>query len=189
MHPTSFAGTPGIGTLGKAAYEFVDWLESAHQTLWQILPIGPTGYGDSPYASFSTFAGNPLMIDLDDLAAKGWADKNDIIPADYIKTDGPVDFGSVVWWKMPVLFKCASYFLANCSKKDREDYEAFKNDNSGWLDNYANFTSIKQFYDAKADKEGVSGIAQMWNAFWPEKLAKCDPAEVSKWNAEHTENI
>ena len=62
MHPTSFAGTPGIGTLGKAAYDFVDWLELAHQTLWQILPIGPTGYGDSPYASFSTFAGNPLII-------------------------------------------------------------------------------------------------------------------------------
>ncbi|MBQ5632305.1 MAG: 4-alpha-glucanotransferase, partial [Treponema sp.] len=74
MHPTSFAGTPGIGTLGKAAYDFVDWLELAHQTLWQILPIGPTGYGDSPYASFSTFAGNPLMIDLDRLVEKGWAD-------------------------------------------------------------------------------------------------------------------
>ena len=88
MHPTSFAGTPGIGTLGKPAYEFVDWLESAHQTLWQILPIGPTGYGDSPYASFSTFAGNPLMIDLDRLVEKGWADFSDIAPTEYIKTTG-----------------------------------------------------------------------------------------------------
>lgn len=189
MHPTSFAGTPGIGTLGKAAYEFVDWLESAHQTLWQILPIGPTGYGDSPYASFSTFAGNPLMIDLDDLAAKGWADKNDIVPADYIKCEGPVEYGSVVWWKMPVLFKCADFFLKNCNKKDRDAYEAFKNDNAAWLDNYANFTSIKQFYDSEAEKKGISGIAQMWNAFWPKDLAKCDAAAVSKWNAEHIENI
>ena len=189
MHPTSFAGTPGIGTLGKAAYEFVDWLESAHQTLWQILPIGPTGYGDSPYASFSTFAGNPLMIDLDRLVEKGWADKNDIIPADYIKSDGKVDYGSVVWWKMPVIFKCAAYFLNNCSKEDRVAYEAFKNDNAEWLDNYANFTSIKQYYDSEAEKQGISGIAQMWNAFWPEDLATCNPKAVSKWNAEHTQNI
>jgi len=189
MHPTSFSGTPGIGTLGKAAYEFVDWLESAHQSLWQILPIGPTGYGDSPYASFSTFAGNPLLIDLDDLVQRNWADKTDVAPAEYIKTTGKVDYGSVVWWKMPVLFKCAAYFLKNASKDDRVKYEAFKNDNSSWLDNYANFTSIKQFYDSEAEKQGISGIAQMWNAFWPEKLAKCDPTAVSNWNAEHTENI
>ena len=189
MHPTSFAGTPGIGTLGKAAYEFVDWLESAHQSLWQILPIGPTGYGDSPYASFSTFAGNPLLIDLDTLVEKGWADKNDIVPADYIKNEGPVEYGSVVWWKMPVLFKCAEYFLKNADKNSRVAYEAFKNDNSAWLDNYANFTSIKAYYDKEAEKKGISGSAQMWNAFWPKDLASCDPTAVSKWNAEHTENI
>ena len=64
LHPTSLPGTPGIGTLGKYAYDFVDWLEQAGQSLWQVLPLGPTGYGDSPYASFSTFAGNPLLIDL-----------------------------------------------------------------------------------------------------------------------------
>lgn len=189
MHPTSFAGTPGIGTLGKAAYKFVDWLESAHQTLWQVLPIGPTGYGDSPYASFSTFAGNPLMIDLDALVEKGWARSSDIEAADYIKTTGKVDFGAVVWWKMPVLFKCAEFFLENCGKESRTLYEAFKNDNSSWLDNYANFTSIKQFYDAEAERQGISGIAQMWNAFWPSDLARCDPKAVSNWNAAHTQNI
>lgn len=189
MHPTSFSGTPGIGTLGKPAYEFVDWLESAHQTLWQILPIGPTGYGDSPYASFSTFAGNPLLIDLENLAERKWAAAEDIVPPDYIKMTGKVDFGSVVWWKMPVVFKCAEFFLKNCDKKSRTEYEAFKNDNSSWLDNYANFTSIKQFYDAEAEKQGISGIKQMWNAFWPSELAKCDPKAVSKWNAEHTDNI
>lgn len=189
MHPTSFTGTPGIGTLGKVAYEFVDWLESAKQTLWQILPIGPTGYGDSPYASFSTFAGNPLLIDLDYLVEKGWAKKEDIIPADYIKSEGPVDFGSVVWWKMPVLYKCAAYFLQNCSNEDRSAYEAFKNDNSAWLDNYADFTSIKKFYDAEAEKQGINGIAQMWNAFWPKNLSQCDKKAVSKWDSEHTEDI
>ena len=67
LHPTSLPGTPGIGTIGQTAFDFVDWLVEAHQSLWQILPLGPTGYGDSPYASFSTFAGNPLLIDLKDL--------------------------------------------------------------------------------------------------------------------------
>ena len=75
LHPTSLPGTYGIGTIGKAAYQFVDWLKDAGQSLWQILPLGPTGYGDSPYASFSTFAGNPLLIDLDLMVEKGWCDK------------------------------------------------------------------------------------------------------------------
>lgn len=103
LHPTCFEGTNGIGTIGKKAYEFVDWLKKANQSLWQILPLGPTGYGDSPYASFSTFAGNPLLIDLDLLLEKKWATQDLCKKEDYIKDTGPVDFGSVVWWKLPVL--------------------------------------------------------------------------------------
>lgn len=190
LHPTSFSGTPGIGTLGKSAYNFVDWLYSAKQSLWQILPLGPTGYGDSPYASFSTFAGNPLLIDLDELVQKGWAKKEDIIPPNYIKNTGNVDFGSVVWWKLPLLYKCASYFLENVkSGKDRVSYEAFKNDNSAWLNSYADFTSIKQYYDAKAKEQGVEGAKSMWNSFWPKDLATCNPSAVSKWDAEHTQSV
>ena len=189
LHITSLPGTPGIGTLGKEAYKAADWMKKAGQSLWQVLPLGPTGYGDSPYASFSTFAGNPLLIDLDNLVERGWASKDDIVPPDYIKTTGKVDFGSVVWWKMPVLYKCAGYFLANCSKKDRVSYEAFKNDNSVWLNNFADFTSIKSFYDAKAAKEGVTGVNSMWNRFWPKDLASHDPKAVSEWDASHTENI
>lgn len=188
MHPTSFAGA-GIGTLGKVAYNFVDWLVEAHQTLWQILPLGPTGYGDSPYASFSTFAGNPLLIDLDDLVEKDWANKADLALPSYIKMSGPVSFGSVVWWKLPLLRKCAAYFLQNCNKADRVKYEAFKNDNSAWLDMYAAFTSIKDFYDSKATKEGVSGIAQMWCMYWDDDLRACSPEAVSKWVADHTQDI
>ncbi len=189
LHITSLPGTPGIGTMGKEAYKFADWLHESKQTLWQVLPLGPTGYGDSPYASFSTFAGNPLLIDLDDLVAKDWARKEDTLPPDYIKNSGKVDFGSVVWWKMPVLYKCAEYFLKNCSAKDRVKYEAFKNDQSAWLNNFADYTSIKKFYDAKAQSEKVVGIKSMWNQFWPEKLALHDMSEVSKWDAEHTEDI
>ena len=189
MHPTSFSGVPGIGTIGKKAYDFVDWLESAGQRLWQILPLGPTGYGDSPYASFSTFAGNPLMIDLDLLVEKNRAASNLITPPDYIKNEGPVDFGSVVWWKLPVLNLCAQWFLNNCSKEDRVAYEAFKNDNVLWLDGYANFMSVKSFYDKKAQEEKLSGIKTVWFNYWPGDLCSCNPASVSKWNSEHTQEI
>ena len=83
LHPTSLPGTPGIGTIGKTAFNFVDWLCDAGLSLWQILPLGPTGYGDSPYASFSTFAGNPLLIDLDLLVEAGWLTKKDVaLPED-----------------------------------------------------------------------------------------------------------
>ena len=142
LHPTSLPGTPGIGTLGEYAYKFVDWLSEANQKLWQVLPLGPTGYGDSPYASFSTFAGNPLLIDLDALNKKGWADKKDIIPPSYLKNDGNVDFGSVVWWKTPVLQKCAEYFLKNADSEAKELYKDFCKKKSLWLEKYALIMSI-----------------------------------------------
>ncbi len=189
LHITSLPDSPGIGTLGKSAYAFADWLKKAGQTLWQILPLGPTGYGDSPYASFSTFAGNPLLIDLDDLLERGWADSEDIVPPEYIKTSGLIDYGSVVWWKMPVLYKCAAFFLKNCTEKDRVKYEAFKNDQSAWLNNFADYTSIKKFYDTQAQKEGVSGEKSMWNRYWPKDLACHDPSAVSDWDAKHTQDV
>lgn len=189
LHVTSLPGTPGIGTLGKEAYKFIDWLHGAGQTLWQILPLGPTGYGDSPYASFSTFAGNPLLIDLDDLVARGWADAKDVVPPAYIKSKGKIDFGSVVWWKLPVLYKCAAYFIANAKAEDKSRYEAFKQEQASWLDGFADYTSIKKFYDAKADKEKVHGVESMWNQYWPKDLARHDNAAVARWGAEHRDDV
>ena len=189
MHPTSFSGVPGIGTIGEKAFAFVDWLEKANQKLWQILPLGPTGYGDSPYASFSTFAGNPLMIDLDLLVKSGRASQQLIKSPDYIKDDGPVDFGSVVWWKLPVLNECAKWFLNNSSKEDKILFEDFKKENAAWLSSYANFMSIKSFYDKKAQDEKLSGIKTVWFNYWPQELSSCNPDAVSKWNKEHSEEI
>ncbi|MBR6193368.1 MAG: 4-alpha-glucanotransferase [Treponema sp.] len=189
LHITSLPGTPGIGTLGREAYRFVDWLKNAGQTLWQILPLGPTGYGDSPYASFSTFAGNPLLIDLDDLVQRGWANHSDIEPPDYIKYVGPVDFGSVVWWKTPVLYKCAAYFIENASQADRKLFEDFKREQAKWLDNFAAFTSIKKFYDAKAQAEKIEGAATMWNRWWPKDLASHDEAAVKSWCEKNASDI
>lgn len=189
LHITSLPGSAGIGTMGENAYKFIDWLHAAGQTLWQVLPLGPTGYGDSPYASFSTFAGNPLLIDFDDLVKRGWADSGDVVPPEYIKNDGPVDFGSVVWWKTPVLYKCAQYFLKNASAEDKAAFAEFKTSQANWLDNFAAFTSIKKFYDAKAQEEKIEGAATMWNQYWPKPLASHDQAEVEKWNREHGDDI
>lgn len=189
LHPTSLPKSSGIGTLGKSAYEFADWLHDARQTLWQILPLGPTGYGDSPYASFSTFAGNPLLIDLELLVQNGWARSEEIAPPEFIKTCGAIDYGAVVYWKLPLLETCASHFLVHCTQKDRVAYEAFKNDNAAWLNKYAAFTSIKNHFDKKARAENMHGIASMWNAFWPRDLALCEPSTVSKWESEHVHEI
>ena len=189
LHLTSLPKSSGIGTLGKSAYEFADWLHEAHQSLWQILPLGPTGYGDSPYASFSTFAGNPLLIDLELLVKNGWACAEDIVPPEFIKTFGVVDYGAVVYWKLPLLEKCAAHFLLHCTQEDRTTYEAFKNDNAAWLNKYAAFTSIKNHFDKKAQAENVRGSASMWNAFWPRDLALCEPAAVSKWESGHVHEI
>ncbi|MBQ9237917.1 MAG: 4-alpha-glucanotransferase [Treponema sp.] len=188
LHPTSLSGTPGIGTIGKAAYEFVDWLEKGHQTLWQILPLGPTGYGDSPYASFSTFAGNPLLIDLALLVQNGRADEKDMVPPAGMTTAGAIDYGAVVHWKLSALTRCAAYFLTHGSARDRAAYEAFKQDNADWLTTYADFMSIKQHYDAVAMRQGTGG-ARLWNVLWPEALATCDAAAVAAWESEHGEDI
>lgn len=183
LHPTSLPGTPGIGTIGKEAYRFIDWLHESNQSLWQILPVTPTGYGDSPYQSFSTYAGNPLIIDLDILAQDGWLDASQIIPPSYITISSRVDFGSVVVWKIPLLKTAARQFLQRSKPDSRTAYEAFKNNNASWLDNYAVFMSIKEVYDKKAAEEGTWGA--MWSNYWPKELASHNPETVSKWHAEH----
>jgi len=184
LHPTSLPVTPGIGTLGQQAYKFVDWLSSAGQSLWQVLPLGPTGYGDSPYAAFSTFAGNPLLIDLDILKERGYLSEGDIKPPEYIKNDGPIDYGSVVWWKLPVLQKAAENFLAH---ENITLYNNFKTDQSSWLDNYALFMSIKEVYDRKAHDEKLFG--KLWNTFWPKELATCQADATDTWKTDHSTGI
>lgn len=183
LHPTSLPGTAGIGTLGSYAYKFIDWLHSAHLKLWQVLPLGPTGYGDSPYASFSTYAGNPLLIDLDTLVEQGFLDKKQITPPEYIHIEGNIDFGSVVYWKKPLLKIAALQFLQRSGNETRASYELFKKDNEFWLNMYAVFMSIKEFYDQKAQDEHVDGA--MWSTCWPEELRSCNPDAVNDWQKEH----
>lgn len=184
LHPTSLPGAHGIGTLGKEAYRFVDWLKEAHQTLWQILPLGPTGYGDSPYASFSTFAGNPLLIDLELLVEQNILTPSDIVPPDYIHPEGSVDFGSVTWWKLPLLHKAAANFL---SAGANSDFTTFCKQQQTWLDDYALFMSIKSFYDRKAQEENLEG--RLWNNYWDSALATRNPGALTEWTEAHPREI
>lgn len=186
LHPTSLPDSPGIGTLGKAAFKFVDWLKEAGQTLWQTLPIGPTGYGDSPYASFSTYAGNPLLIDIDILVENKYLSKKEAQAPDYIKSTGNVDYGAVTYWKLPLLEKAALNFLNKKDNEERVKYEAFKNDNAWWLDNFAIFMSIKETYDEKAKQENRFGA--MWSNYWPEDLKLHNMQAVSDYHATHVES-
>ena len=187
LHPTSLPGTPGIGTIGKPAIDFVDWLCDAGQSLWQILPLGPTGYGDSPYASFSTFAGNPLLIDLDLLVQDGWLTKKEICPPEYIKTTGNVDFGAVVWWKTPLLKKAALNFLEKAGKEDFESFKTFCQAKKTWLQDFALFMSIKTVYDKKAQEEKPAN--SIWYAWWPKKLALHDKDALAVWYKENKTDV
>ena len=187
LHPTSLPGKGGIGTIGENAYKFIDWLKSAGQTLWQILPLTPTGYGDSPYSSFSTFAGNPLIIDLDILVKDGFLDKKQIIPPEYVKNTNRVDFGAIVYWKNPLLKTAAKQFKERATPQLLEEYKTFKTTNKDWLYDYASFMSIKEFYDEKARSEKAA--SSIWNTFWPSELALCKQEAVSQWNKNHRTEV
>ena len=107
LHPTSLPGKYGVGTFGTEAYEWIDILEKTQQTLWQILPLGPTSYGDSPYQSSSTFAGNPYLISLDQMVSEGLLRRELLVEAlgstEFRANPDEVDFGALYNWKLPLL--------------------------------------------------------------------------------------
>ena len=134
----------GIGTFSKQAYEFVDFLEKAGQKYWQILPLGPTGYGDSPYQSFSTFAGNPYYIDLEELIEKGWLTEEECDACDF-GTDGEyVDYEKIYLSRFIVLKK--AYERSNISAD--ETFLKFREENAFWLEDYALYMAVKNSFDS-----------------------------------------
>ncbi len=139
LHITSLPGKYGIGTLGKEAYEFVDFLAETNQTYWQILPLGHTGYGNSPYSSFSAFAGNPLLIDTDTLPVKT-GQTNEV-------QAGIINYDAIREPKIEQLKKIAGEFLR--SDMDKADFERFKSENDYWLSDYALFISLKNAHHEK----------------------------------------
>ena len=154
---TSLPGGLGIGDLGKSAYEFVDFLAQAGEKIWQVLPLGPTGYGDSPYQLFSAFAGNPLLIDPEELRRRGWLSAQDLADAASF-SDEYVDYGRVIEVKQELLRKAAETFLAKCNSMDRQSFESFCENNSAWLDDYALFMACKAEYKNAVWSEWPRGI-------------------------------
>jgi 4-alpha-glucanotransferase len=180
LHPTSLPGGQGIGDLGASAYRFLDFLVSAGQSLWQVLPLGPTGYGDSPYACFSSFAGNPLLVSLDTLVEWGALEPADLAGAPR-SSEGRVNFGPLIEWKLPLLRRAAARFLAGSQGERREAYRAFTRAEAWWLEDYALFIAIKKWFEDCARSEGRRSGA--WNDSWDRHIALRRPGALAGWKA------
>jgi 4-alpha-glucanotransferase len=159
LHPTSLPGPDGIGEFGPEAYAFVDFLEQAGQRVWQVLPLGPTGYGDSPYQSFSAFAGNPLLIGIDRLVANGYLTGEDLRNRPAFPHDR-VDFGWVIDWKFPLLSRAAERFYA--SKRERAELDEFLEKHGWWLNGYARFMAAKQPFSEEAQRYWQFEFFRQW---------------------------
>jgi 4-alpha-glucanotransferase len=168
LHVTCLPGAHGIGDLGPAAHEFVEFLAESGQTVWQVLPLSPTGYGDSPYQCFSSFAGNPLLIDLLELQNQGRLGSQDLANAPQLATDF-VDYGKVISFKQALLRKAAQHFFSNANESDASDFKAFCRDNASWLDDYALFMAGKDLHNGAVWTEWDAGLRQR------------DPGELPRW--------
>ena len=173
LHLSSLASPHGIGTMGQAAYDFVDFLVRAGQRYWQILPICPTSYGDSPYQSFSTFAGNPYFVDLDLLAGEGLLLPEEYENIDWESTPDRVNYGALYQKRLPVLRLAARRLLASVP----DDYAAFCADNAFWLPDYALFMALKDAHGGRAWTE------------WEAPLRRRDPAALEQAHQTYAEDV
>ncbi len=176
VHPTSLPGSYGIGELGKEAYAFIDLLVESGQSLWQILPLGPTGYGDSPYACFSALAGNPLLIGLDDLVEEGDVDPADLAQVPDFPVDR-VDFGPVITFKTAILRRAARVFREKADNARRAAFDRFCRQNADWLDDFALFMALK-------DAHGGA----VWNT-WERGLVTRQPEVMAAWRERLDESV
>lgn len=194
LHPTSLPGPFGIGDIGPVATRFVDWLADAGQGIWQVLPLGPTGYGDSPYAPFSSFAGNELLVSPELLLRDGLVSDAELDSARLPET-GKVDYGAVIRKKRAIVQLAASRLVAECdgafcdgaSSRFSTGFDSFRQLNAGWLDDYALFVDIKEEYDDSARAAGVADSS--WNSWWPAPLAQRDPETLARRRRSNADSI
>ena len=176
VHPTSFPSPYGIGDLGKGAYEFIDFLEASGQHLWQILPLGPTGFGDSPYQGFSAFAGQPLLISPDHLMELELITEDDLNNMPEWES-GYVDYGKVITFKNQLFHTAYQTFRHTPDKMLLEKYDAFCEQHVSWLDDYALFMAGKDAHNGKCWLE------------WEEDLRNPTPVSRAKWEKDLEEEI
>lgn len=170
LHPSSLPSRGGIGDFGPAAYEFIDFLAASRQKVWQVLPLGPTGIGNSPYSSTSAFAGNPLFISLELLAERGFIAKDRI--AFDAAPSAQVDFAAVQAHKMPLLREAASNFVRQATAEQRAAFDRFCEENRYWLDGFVLFDVLRQ-------RNGL----KTWSS-WPAGLIRREPAAIDRIRTE-----
>ena len=176
LHPTSIPSPYGIGDMGIEAYEFIDFLQKSGQHLWQTLPLTPTGFGDSPYQSFSAFAGQPLIISPAYMAELELLKEEDL--ADCPAGDGKfVDYGTIIPWKTKILKLAFEGFQKTKDAELLEEYEAFLKENAFWLEDYALFMSCKEKHNG-----------QNWLS-WEEEYRRPTKAVKTKMKAEFAEDM
>lgn len=175
LHISSLPSYGGIGDLGPAAYTFADFLAAAGQGLWQVLPLAPTGYGNSPYAALSAFAGNPLLISLELLSDRGWIDGERL--AGLPGRSGNVNFEEVVAKKLPLVEEAARNFLHQHRDADWSRFESFCGTNATWLDFWALYTVLRRKFNYAS-----------WNE-WPEDVKYRNPETLDRLRSEHAEEL
>ena len=158
LHPTSLPGPQPVGSLGEAAYRFVDWLVSAGQSVWQVLPLGPTGYGDCPYSCYSAFAGNPLLIDLQQLANLGDLALTDL-PA-LAPANNQADFDAAKDQLLPLLHQAHVFFKTHGSAERQKGFTRFCAAQGHWLDDYALFMAIREQQQQRPWQDWPADIRQ-----------------------------
>lgn len=164
FHPTSLPGKYGIGTLGKEAYAFIDFLKKSKQKLWQIFPLGPTGYGDSPYQSFSSFAGNPYLIDFDLLIEAHLLSEEDLRDIFFGDNEEYIDYGAIYNQKYPLLRKAYENFKSSDNNEMKDSLENFKRENSSWLNDYSLYISLKNHFNRLPWNEWAHDIKNRENS-------------------------
>lgn len=176
LHPTSFPSRFGIGDLGSQAYRFIDFLHASYQQYWQVLPLGPTGYGNSPYMSYSAMAGNHLLISLDKLVDAGLLSEEDFADLPTFPTD-KVDFDQVIPVKVSLLHKACENFKTQATANQKKPFYTFCNTRGYWLNNYALFMALKDAHNGDS-----------WHTWEPE-LVKREPAALRLAEETLTEQI
>jgi 4-alpha-glucanotransferase len=167
LHPTSLAGEYGIGDLGPQARLWLDFLSECGCGFWQILPLGPTGFGDSPYQCFSAFAGNPYLISPDELSADGLLTPEDLINLPQFP-DQQVDYGKVIPWKLALLDRAYARFEASATAAQKRAFVNFQQAQASWLEDFALFMAIKEYYGGGS-----------WTT-WPMPLRRREPAALEE---------
>ena len=175
LHPTSLPSRGGIGDLGPAAYEFLGFLAAGKQRLWQVLPLGTLGYGNSPYSATSAFAGNPLLISLERLAERGWIAPERL--AALPQAVSRVDYEQVSALKFELLREAAGNFLQRASEAENMRFERFCRENRWWLHDFALFDLLRR----------VNHFVR-WNR-WPRELARREPAALERLSAAHAADL